>query len=155
MLYKNFTHAKIETSGALINLVHGGKGKPLLLLHGYPETHAMWHAYRAKARGKTFHVVCIDLRGYGDSSKPESTPDYYTYSKRAMAKDCIEVMEALGYKRFFVAGHDRGAKGHAPDGARLSGAHRRPPASWTSPPRIRCSSAPTRRSQQATTTGSF
>ena len=109
MLYKNFKHTKIETSGAEINLVHGGEGKPLLLLHGYPETHVMWHL-TAPRLAESFHVICMDLRGYGDSSKPESTPDHFTYSKRAMAKDCIEVMESLGHKRFFAAGHDRGGR---------------------------------------------
>ena len=109
MFGNKFQTAKIETSGALINLVHGGEGRPLLLLHGYPETHAMWHLTAPKL-AETFHVVCMDLRGYGDSSKPESAPDHFTYSKRAMAQDCVEVMESLGYKRFFVAGHDRGAR---------------------------------------------
>jgi haloacetate dehalogenase len=104
-----FERAKIETSGATINLVHGGKGKPLLLLHGYPETHMMWHS-TAPALAEFFHVVCMDLRGYGDSSKPESAPDHNSYSKRAMSGDCVEVMKSLGYKRFFVAGHDRGGR---------------------------------------------
>lgn len=104
-----FEQTKIETSGANINLVHGGEGKPLLLLHGYPETHVMWHG-TAPALAERFHVVCMDLRGYGDSDKPESSPDHYTYSKRAMAKDCVEVMESLGYRSFFVAGHDRGGR---------------------------------------------
>jgi haloacetate dehalogenase len=108
-LGNKFEQAKIETSGAAINLVHGGEGKPLLLLHGYPETHVMWHATAPKL-AERFHVVCMDLRGYGDSSKPESKPDHYEYSKRAMARDCVEVMEPLGYKSFFVAGHDRGGR---------------------------------------------
>jgi haloacetate dehalogenase len=108
-LENKFEQAKIETSGATINLVHGGEGKPLLLLHGYPETHAMWHATAPKLAG-SYHVVCMDLRGYGDSSKPESAPDHYTYSMRAMSGDCVEVMESLEYKRFFVAGHDRGGR---------------------------------------------
>ena len=109
MLYKNFKHTKIETSGAVINLVHGGEGRPLLLLHGYPQTHVMWHA-TAHTLAEHFHVVCMDLRGYGDSSRPESAPGHYAYSKRAMAQDCVEVMEALGYKSFFAAGHDRGGR---------------------------------------------
>jgi haloacetate dehalogenase len=109
MLDKDFKKTKIETSGAEINLVHGGEGKPLLLLHGYPQTHVMWHLTAPKL-AEHFHVVCMDLRGYGDSSKPESSPDHFTYSKRAMAQDCVEVMESLGYKRFFAAGHDRGAR---------------------------------------------
>ncbi|HSE83665.1 MAG TPA: alpha/beta hydrolase [Thermodesulfobacteriota bacterium] len=109
MFDKNFLQAKIETSGANINLVHGGKGKPLLLLHGYPQTHIMWHKTAPKL-SERFHVICLDLRGYGDSSKPQSTPDHFTYSKRAMAKDCVEVMRSLGYESFFVAGHDRGGR---------------------------------------------
>jgi haloacetate dehalogenase len=104
-----FRKARIQTSGAEINLVHGGEGKPLLLLHGYPETHAMWHLAAPKL-AERFHVVCMDLRGYGGSSKPASARDHATYSKRAMAGDCVEVMESLGYKSFFVAGHDRGAR---------------------------------------------
>jgi haloacetate dehalogenase len=109
MLYKDFKKTKIKTTGAEINLVHGGEGKPLLLLHGYPQTHVMWQLTAPKL-AERFHVVCMDLRGYGDSSKPESVPDHYTYSKRAMARDCVEIMEALGYKSFFAAGHDRGGR---------------------------------------------
>jgi haloacetate dehalogenase len=104
-----FEQAKIETSGATINLIHGGEGRPLLLLHGYPQTHVMWHS-TATVLAEKFHVVCMDLRGYGDSSKPMSTPDYYTYSKRAMAEDCVSVMQSLGYDSFLVAGHDRGGR---------------------------------------------
>ena len=108
-MFGTFQAAKIETSGATINLVRGGEGRPLLLLHGYPETHVMWHL-TAPELAKHFHVVCMDLRGYGDSLKPESTPDHFTYSKRAMAEDCVEVMEALGFRGFYVAGHDRGGR---------------------------------------------
>lgn len=109
MFGDKFESVKVETSGAAINLVHGGEGKPLLLLHGYPETHVMWRL-TAPALTEHFHVVCMDLRGYGDSSKPASGPDHSTYSKRAMAGDCVEVMESLGYKSFFAAGHDRGGR---------------------------------------------
>ncbi|MEQ8232950.1 MAG: alpha/beta hydrolase [Gammaproteobacteria bacterium] len=104
-----FTRARIETSGAAINLVHGGSGPPLLLLHGYPQTHAMWHRVAPRLAAH-FHVVCPDLRGYGDSDKPTSTPDHAPYAKRAMAADMVEVMQALGHERFAVAGHDRGAR---------------------------------------------
>jgi haloacetate dehalogenase len=104
-----FTNLKIKTSDAEINLVHGGSGSPLLLLHGYPQTHVMWHQV-APVLARHFHVICPDLRGYGDSSRPQSTPDHYPYSKRAMAQDMIEVMAALGYPEFLVAGHDRGAR---------------------------------------------
>jgi haloacetate dehalogenase len=104
-----FEQVRVAAAGAEINVVHGGTGAPLLLLHGYPETHVMWHRV-APALAKRFHVVCPDLRGYGDSAKPPSTPDHVPYSKRAMARDMVEVMAHLGYARFGVAGHDRGAR---------------------------------------------
>ena len=111
-LFKNFKTKKVRTSGATINLVHGGEGLPVLLLHGYPETHAMWHKV-APQLARNYAVVCADLRGYGDSSKPRGLPDHSNYSKRAMAKDMVEVMRALGHRRFHVVGHDRGARvGH-------------------------------------------
>jgi len=86
-----------------------GDGPPLLLLHGYPETHAMWHKI-APDLARDYTVVCADLRGYGDSSKPKGLPDHSNYSKRAMAKDMVEVMAALGHRSFHVVGHDRGAR---------------------------------------------
>jgi haloacetate dehalogenase len=111
-LFPSFERKRVRTSGAVINLVHGGEGPPVLLLHGYPETHAMWHKV-APALARNYRVVCADLRGYGDSSKPKGLPDHSNYSKRAMAKDMAEVMSALGHERFHVVGHDRGARvGH-------------------------------------------
>lgn len=104
-----FDYRRIATAGAIINVASRGKGPPLLLLHGYPETHHMWHKV-APALAQEFTVVCADLRGYGDSSKPDGAPDHSTYSKRAMAADMIEVMAALGYREFLLAGHDRGAR---------------------------------------------
>lgn len=104
-----FESIRLKTSGAEINLTHGGSGRPLLLLHGYPETHAMWHRV-APHLAQSFHVVCPDLRGYGDSAKPLGDADHSGYSKRAMAQDMVEVMTALGYEEFLVAGHDRGAR---------------------------------------------
>lgn len=92
--------------------IHGvklGSGAPLLLLHGHPETHLMWHKV-APQLARRFTVVATDLRGYGDSSKPEGLADHSTYSKRVMARDQIAVMEALGFNRFHVMGHDRGAR---------------------------------------------
>ena len=110
MRFRNdFDEMKVETTGAEINLVHGGSGTPLLLLHGYPQTHVMWHEV-APRLASNYHVICPDLRGYGDSSKPPSMPDHYPYSKRAMAQDMVEVMASLGCAEFLVAGHDRGAR---------------------------------------------
>ena len=109
MMFRNFTGRKIRTREATINLVTGGTGPAVLLLHGYPETHAMWHKV-APALARDYTVVCADLRGYGASSKPEGLPDHSNYSKRAMARDMVEVMRALGHRRFHVVGHDRGAR---------------------------------------------
>ena len=106
---KEFTTTRVETSGADINLVHAGSGDPLLLIHGYPQTHVIWHRL-APHLSKHYHVICPDLRGYGDSSKPPGCPDHSTYSKRAMARDMVDVMTHFGYREFFVAGHDRGAR---------------------------------------------
>ncbi len=104
-----FTLTDIETSGARIRLRHGGSGPPLLLLHGNPLTHVSWHAV-APRLAEHFHVVAADLRGYGDSSAPPEEPGSVNYSFRAMAQDQVEVMQALGHSRFFVAGHDRGGR---------------------------------------------
>jgi haloacetate dehalogenase len=108
-LFPGFQRRRVRTSGATINLVHGGKGPPVLLLHGYPETHAMWHKV-APALARDYTVVCPDLRGYGDSSKPAGLPDHSNYSKRAMARDMAQVMTALGHWRFHLVGHDRGGR---------------------------------------------
>jgi len=108
-LFPGFTHRRIRTSGATINLKVGGNGQPVLLLHGYPQTHAMWHKV-APALARDYTVVCADLRGYGDSSKPKGVPGHANYSKRALALDMVEVMETLGFPRFHAVGHDRGAR---------------------------------------------
>jgi haloacetate dehalogenase len=108
-LFPGFKRKRIKTSGAAINLVTRGDGPPVLLLHGYPETHAMWHKV-APDLARDYTVVCPDLRGYGDSSKPKGLPDHSNYSKRAMAKDMVEVMSALGHRKFHLVGHDRGAR---------------------------------------------
>jgi haloacetate dehalogenase len=108
-LFKNFKKIKIRTAGATINLVTGGSGPAVLLLHGYPETHAMWHKV-APALARDYTVVCADLRGYGDSSKPRGLPDHSNYSKRAMARDMAEVMTRLGHRKFHLVGHDRGGR---------------------------------------------
>jgi haloacetate dehalogenase len=109
MLFPAFTARKVRTSGAVINLVVGGEGPPVLLLHGYPQTHAMWHKV-APQLAREYTVVCADLRGYGDSSKPKGLTDHSNYSKRAMALDMVEVMESLGFVAFHVVGHDRGGR---------------------------------------------
>ena len=125
-MFEGFTAAGIATDDAVIHTLHGGSGPPLLLLHGYPQTHIMWHKV-APRLAESFTVVVPDLRGYGDSTKPPGDDTHAAYSKRAMAKDQVEVMEALGFESFFVAGHDRGGRvGHrlAPDhperGSKLS-----------------------------------
>ena len=108
-MFEGFTHTQIETSGARINLRHGGSGPPLLLLHGNPLTHVMWHKI-APRLAEDFTVVATDLRGYGDSSKPEGGADHSGYSFRAMAQDQVEVMQALGFTAYYVCGHDRGGR---------------------------------------------
>ncbi len=108
-MFEGFTRERIKTSGAEINLVRAGNGPPLLLLHGYPQCHVLWHKI-APRLAEDFTVVAADLRGYGDSAKPEGDPEHVTYSKRATAQDQVEVMEALGFRQFFVTGHDRGGR---------------------------------------------
>ena len=108
-LFPGFRMLDVETSGTTIRLRTGGSGPPLLLLHGYPQTHALWHKV-APRLAERFTVVAADLRGYGDSGKPATAADHAPYSKRAMAQDMAEVMTALGHETFFLAGHDRGAR---------------------------------------------
>ncbi len=108
-LFPGFRQQRVRTSGATINLVIGGSGSPVLLLHGYPQTHAMWHKV-APQLARDYTVICADLRGYGDSSKPRGVPGHANYSKRAMARDMAEVMAELGYLGFHVVGHDRGGR---------------------------------------------
>ena len=111
-MFEAFERVRVEASDAEINLVRGGEGPPVLLLHGYPQTHSMWHSV-APRLAENFTVVATDLRGYGDSSKPFGSEDHATYSKRAMAADQVQVMESLGFLSFAVVGHDRGGRvGH-------------------------------------------
>ena len=98
-----FTRSQVQTSGATINVVKGGDGPPLLLLHGAPQTHITWRTV-APQLAKQYTLVIPDLRGYGDSSKPADTPDHSNYSKRNMALDQIEVMKHFGFTRFAVVG---------------------------------------------------
>ena len=108
--YEGFERLQIDTSGgATINLVKGGDGPPLLLLHGYPQSHMMWHKI-APRLAEDFTVVVPDLRGYGDSSKVHGDPEHNNYSKRAMAQDQVDVMQHLGFDTFKLVGHDRGAR---------------------------------------------
>ena len=108
-MFEGFDELQIETSGATINLVKGGSGPPLLMLHGYPQSHVMWHKI-APRLAENFTVVAPDLRGYGDSSKPHGDPEHLIYSKREMARDQAEVMTQLGFDTFLLVGHDRGAR---------------------------------------------
>ncbi len=108
-MFEGFALTTIDTGEAQIRVRHGGSGPPLLLLHGNPQTHVMWHNI-APRLAQDFTVVAADLRGYGDSSKPPNSADHAAYSKSAMARDQVEVMRQLGYEQFFLAGHDRGAR---------------------------------------------
>ncbi len=108
-MFNSFKKFNLDGNGATINGVIGGSGPPLLLLHGYPQTHIMWHKI-APFLAEHFTVIAADLRGYGDSSNPSSDLTHRAYSKRAMAQDMVFVMEQLGYTRFMVAGHDRGGR---------------------------------------------
>ena len=107
--FADFTLEQVSVEGGDIRLRHGGNGPPLLLLHGNPQTHAMWHLV-APALAERFKVVCPDLRGYGGSFKPEATADHGPYAKKAMARDMVQAMEHFGDGKFFIAGHDRGAR---------------------------------------------
>jgi len=111
-MFAGFTRTTIATQGATINVLIGGTGAPVLLLHGYPQTHMMWHKI-APRLAKDFSLVIPDLRGYGDSSKPPDGDNHFGYSKRATAQDQVEVMDHFGFKQFAVVGHDRGGRvGH-------------------------------------------
>jgi len=109
MLFPNFETFRVTLGGVEINGVRGGSGPPVLLLHGFPQTHAMWHKI-APDLARDFTVICPDLRGYGDSDKPPTTADHAPYSKRAMAADQIALMQHFGFERFALVGHDRGGR---------------------------------------------
>ncbi len=108
-LFPGFVQTEVRTSGASIPVLHKGDGPPLLLLHGYPETHVTWHKV-APRLAERFSVYVPDLRGYGDSSRPTDGDRHINYSFRAMALDQIETMRHFGHEQFFVGSHDRGAR---------------------------------------------
>lgn len=109
-MFEGFSRKRVPVSESVeINMRIGGSGPPLLLLHGYPQTHVIWHKM-APSLAQRFTVVATDLRGYGDSSKPDGGHNHQNYSFREMARDQVAVMNALGFSRFFAAGHDRGAR---------------------------------------------
>lgn len=108
-LFPGFQIDDVSTPGATIRTLRAGSGPPLLLLHGYPQTHVIWHKIASRLAGH-FTVVLTDLRGYGDSSKPEGGERHANYSFRAMAQDQLAVMRSFGHHRFYVASHDRGAR---------------------------------------------
>ncbi len=112
-MFEGFTHTRVKANGVSINLVHGGSGPPLLLLHGYPQTHVEWHKV-APRLAERYSVVAPDLRGYGDSDKPPAAADDFSvYCKRTTAEDQVQVMAALGFDAFHLVGHDRGVRvGH-------------------------------------------
>ena len=110
-LFPGFRSLDVDAGGVRIHAVVGPhvEQPALLLLHGYPQTHAIWHKVAARL-ARRFNVVAADLRGYGDSEKPPTTPDHAPYAKRAMAADQVALMRALGHETFFLAGHDRGGR---------------------------------------------
>ncbi|HET6619531.1 MAG TPA: alpha/beta hydrolase [Dongiaceae bacterium] len=108
-LFPGFEQRRVAVGPFAFNLRLGGTGRPLLLLHGYPQTHAVWHKV-APELARHFTVICPDLKGYGDSAAPAPSPDSSNYSKRVMGEEMLGLMRALGYPRFALAGHDRGAR---------------------------------------------
>ena len=108
-LFPDFDEVRLECARGQIHARVGGHGTPLLLLHGYPQSHLMWHA-AAPVLAEHFQVVVADLPGYGDSFRPEVSADHSAHAKRALARDLVEAMAGLGHRRFAVAGHDRGGR---------------------------------------------
>ncbi|MGC5333811.1 alpha/beta fold hydrolase [Micromonospora sp. DT62] len=106
-MFEGFTLERIDVGEVQLRVRHGGSGPPVVLLHGHPRTHATWHRV-APLLAREHTVICPDLRGYGGSSKPPSDPGHTTYAKRAMARDVVGLLDALGHDRAAVVGHDRG-----------------------------------------------
>ena len=110
-MFEGFSNRFVTVSGGVrLRVRVGGSGPAVLLLHGYPQTHVCWHKVAPLLVAAGFTVIVSDLRGYGDSDKPPAGGDHQAYSKRAMAADQVEMMATLGFERFFLAGHDRGAR---------------------------------------------
>jgi haloacetate dehalogenase len=107
-VFDSFTLDRVQVGEVTLRVRHGGRGPGLLLLHGHPRTHTTWHRV-APALASRYAVVCPDLRGYGESTKPPTTSDHAPYSKRAMAGDLVALMRSLGHTSFAVVGHDRGS----------------------------------------------
>lgn len=105
----NFSWYDVDVGATRIRTAIGGSGPPLLLLHGHPQNHLTWYKV-APELARNFTIIAPDLRGYGDSGKPHSDPEHYNYSKRAMSADQIHLMRMLGFERFSMVGHDRGAR---------------------------------------------
>jgi haloacetate dehalogenase len=108
-VFDEFVQERVVINGVGIATWRAGAGPPVLLVHGYPQTHVMWHRV-APALTDEFTVVCVDLRGYGDSGKPAGDTGHRSYAKRVMAQDLVDVMGTLGHRRFSIAGHDRGGR---------------------------------------------
>jgi haloacetate dehalogenase len=108
-VFDGFDRCELDTDRGTVYARVGGSGPPLLLIHGYPQTHLMWHA-AAPLLAQRFTVVATDLAGYGDSLRPIPAPDHAPHSKRALARDQLQAMASLGHERFAVAGHDRGGR---------------------------------------------
>lgn len=107
-MFPGFTLDEIDVGPVRLRVRHGGSGSPVVLLHGHPRTHATWHRV-APLLAERHTVICPDLRGYGGSTKPAETADHSAYAKRAMARDVVALLDALGHERAAVVGHDRGA----------------------------------------------
>jgi len=109
-VFEGFAESRIRVAADVhLRVRVGGEGPPVVLLHGHPRTHTTWHWVAPKLVGAGYTVICPDLRGYGRSSKPPTTPDHRPYSKRVMAADIVELMNVLGHSRFAIVGHDRGS----------------------------------------------
>jgi haloacetate dehalogenase len=108
-MFDDFRLEELDLDGQRIRLRYGGSGPAVVLLHGHPRTHTTWYAVAPQLAAVGYTVVCPDLRGYGQSGKPVTDAEHTPYSKRAMAQDVVELMDALGHQRFAVVGHDRGS----------------------------------------------